>query len=130
MNRNHVQTIIQVLSKRFSGDSLFEILVCRSNDADVDFDCFFTSHGLYLFFLDHAKQFSLDVKAQIADFIKKEGLKWLISYSGKGWGDDTAKLYGVKSIPSTWLVDKKGILRYFGLRGEKLDKAIAALLAE
>ena len=39
-------------------------------------------------------------------------------------------LYGVLEIPSLWLVDKKGVLRYFGLRGETLQKAVAKLLAE
>jgi hypothetical protein len=48
----------------------------------------------------------------------------------KGWKDETAKLYGVKSIPSYWLIDRKGVLRYFGLRKEKLKEAIAQLVAE
>lgn len=74
---------------------------------------------------------SLDSKEEkLTDYIKKEGLEWMISYSGDGWKDKTSGLYGVKSIPSTWLVGKKGNLRYFGLRGEKLAKAVETLLAE
>jgi len=64
------------------------------------------------------------------EFIKNEDLKWKISYSGKGWKDDTAKLYGVNSIPSYWLIDKKGNLRYFGLGKDKLKKVVEELLAE
>jgi thiol-disulfide isomerase/thioredoxin len=74
---------------------------------------------------------SLDKKKdKLTGYIKKETLKWPVSFSGKGWGDDTAKLYGVRSIPSTWLLDKKGNLRHFGLRGEALAKAIQTLLSE
>jgi thiol-disulfide isomerase/thioredoxin len=64
------------------------------------------------------------------EYIKNENLKWKISFSGKGWNDETAKLYGVNSIPSYWLIDKKGILRYFGLSKDKLKKAVEELLAE
>ncbi|MCK4836643.1 MAG: redoxin domain-containing protein, partial [Candidatus Aminicenantes bacterium] len=36
-------------------------------------------------------------------YVKKENLKWKISYTGQGWKDETAKLYGLNSIPSYWL---------------------------
>lgn len=64
------------------------------------------------------------------EYIKDENLKWKISYSGKAWKDETARLYGVNSIPSYWLIDKKGILRHFGLSKDKLKKAVEELLAE
>ncbi|MCP2519892.1 redoxin domain-containing protein [Candidatus Aminicenantes bacterium AC-335-B20] len=74
---------------------------------------------------------SLDTdRKALEDFIKEKNIQWKISFTGKGWDDDTAKLYNVNSIPSFWLVDKKGILRYFGLRGEKLRKAIFKLISE
>ncbi|MCK4764360.1 MAG: redoxin domain-containing protein [Candidatus Aminicenantes bacterium] len=66
----------------------------------------------------------------LKDYLKQQALPWKISYSGAFWNDKTAALYGVKSIPSYWLVDKKGILRYVGLRGEALKKAVEELLAE
>jgi len=69
-------------------------------------------------------------KEKLTEYIKTQNVKWSITYSGKGWGDDTVALYGVRSIPSTWLVDKKGVLRYFGIRGEELGTAVAKLLAE
>jgi peroxiredoxin len=74
---------------------------------------------------------SLDSDRQKLDtFVKSEELPWKISFSGQAWKDETAKLYGVNSIPSYWLIDKKGVLRYFGLRKDKLKKAVEALLAE
>jgi hypothetical protein len=44
--------------------------------------------------------------------------------------DETYSLYGVEGIPFTWLVDRKGVLRYIDLRGDELDKAVAQLIAE
>lgn len=67
---------------------------------------------------------------KLKDYLKKEDIQWKIACSLKGWYDPTVAMYGVSSIPSTWLIDKKGILRYFGLRGEELDNAVAKLLAE
>jgi len=74
---------------------------------------------------------SLDVKKEkLEEYIKKEKLAWNISFSGKGWDDETAHAYGVRSIPSYWLIDKKGNLRHFGLREEALKKAIEELILE
>jgi len=69
-------------------------------------------------------------KDKLTNFITKENLQWPMVFSSKGWNDDTARLYGVNSIPSTWLIGKKGNLRYLGFRGEELGKAIKKLLQE
>jgi hypothetical protein len=53
-----------------------------------------------------------------------------MSCSGQAWNDPTVVRYGVNSIPSLWLIDKKGFLRSFDLKGEELRKAIIELLAE
>jgi peroxiredoxin len=74
---------------------------------------------------------SLDREQEkLKDYIKEEELDWKFSYSGDAWQDETAKMYGVNSIPSMWLVDKNGNLKHFGLRGEALDKAVAKLIAQ
>jgi len=74
---------------------------------------------------------SLDTKKEsLDDYIAKEKLPWNITVSLQGWKDETAKVWGVRSIPSYWLIDKKGVLRYFGLQKEKLKEAIAQLVAE
>jgi peroxiredoxin len=71
-----------------------------------------------------------DDKEKLDAFLAENPIPWKTVFSGKGWGDDIAKLYGVTWIPSIWLVDKMGILRYFDHRGEDLKSAIEALLAE
>ena len=74
---------------------------------------------------------SLDSSEEkLKEFIKKDSLDWKFSLSGKVWKDETVMRYGVNSIPSHWLIDKRGILRSFGLKGEELRKAIALLVAE
>lgn len=75
---------------------------------------------------------SLDKKKELVEkYIAKEQIKWKMIYSGKAWADDIARKYKVNLIPSYWIIDRKGILRDFGihLRDEhKLKQAIEKLL--
>lgn len=77
---------------------------------------------------------SLDDKAKTAaKYIQKHEMNWLHAATSNGWMDPTARFYNVHSIPSYWLIDKKGILRDFGyhLRDkETLKQAIEKLLKE
>lgn len=67
---------------------------------------------------------------KLKSYIKEKEMDWKIGYSGKGWYDDTAKLYNVSSIPSTWIIDRSGKLRFFDVHEEELKKAINELLNE
>lgn len=69
-------------------------------------------------------------KAEMNKYNSKYKLDWQQVFSGKGWNDPTVIRYGVNSLPSFWLVDKKGILRSFGLKGKELNTAVSTLLAE
>ena len=76
---------------------------------------------------------SLDYKNKLENvkkFMADQNMNWPVFYSGKGWFDDTAKYYEVNSIPSTWLIDKKGVLRYFAIHGEEIKEKVKELLAE
>jgi peroxiredoxin len=64
------------------------------------------------------------------DFLQKEEMTWPQVYDGKHWQAEIAKAYAVTAIPSTFLVDRKGNLRYRDIRGEELRKRVAELLAE
>ena len=48
----------------------------------------------------------------------------------KGWGSAAAKLYGVSSIPSTFLVDKDGRIIAKGLRGEQLTAVLEQIFGK
>jgi|WetSurMetagenome_2_1015567.scaffolds.fasta_scaffold16678_2 alkyl hydroperoxide reductase subunit AhpC len=58
------------------------------------------------------------------------GMEWPQLYDGKYWMSEYAQLYAVSSIPATFLVDKKGIIRFKNVRGDKLGEAIETLLDE
>lgn len=63
--------------------------------------------------------------------IKDDKLTWKNHVSElRSWSSAVAALYGVNSIPKTFLLDRKGIIRYQNLRGEQLEAAIKTLLAE
>jgi len=77
---------------------------------------------------------SLDAdRKKVDEYLAKEKLKWKIAFSGKAWNDDIARLYSINLIPAYWLIDRRGILRDFGLhlRDKKnMQQAIVKLLAE
>lgn len=69
-------------------------------------------------------------RESLSSFISKESFQWKVIFSGKGRNDPIAKIFGIDSIPSNFLVDRKGIMRYADLRGENLLKRIEELLKE
>jgi peroxiredoxin len=74
---------------------------------------------------------SLDTDRKLlADYLREAAPAWSMACSFKGWDDDTARLYRISATPSTWLIDRRGMLRFFNLRGEELERAVAELLRE
>lgn len=74
---------------------------------------------------------SLDTdKKLLEDFLEKTSIPWKMACSFKGWSDETAKLYKINATPSTWLIDRKGFLRYYNLRDEELRQAIEKVIKE
>ena len=74
---------------------------------------------------------SLDTdRALLNDYVKKEKLPWKISCSLDGWSDSTAKLYKINATPSTWLIDRRGVARYYAVGGEELRRAVEKLILE
>ena len=54
-------------------------------------------------------------------------LPWTQISDLKGWRSKAASVYGINSIPSTLLVDPQGKIIATDLRGEDLDKKVAAI---
>jgi thiol-disulfide isomerase/thioredoxin/TolA-binding protein len=74
---------------------------------------------------------SLDKSRDRLDqYIKTNEISWPQYYDGKWWNNDIAVRYGIKSIPSTILVDRAGKIRYKSVRGRQLETAVQQLLAE
>jgi thiol-disulfide isomerase/thioredoxin len=84
----------------------------------------------------HAKGFeivgiSLDQeKPAMEAAMKQHGMTWAQYFDGKGWENKISSEFGIQSIPAAWLLDKKGMLRENGLRGEALSAGVEKLLAE
>jgi peroxiredoxin len=70
-----------------------------------------------------------DVDAARA-FLAEHEIAWPSACSGDRWADKTAKLLNVHATPSMWLLDRRGVIRAFDLRGDDLGRAIRELLAQ
>jgi len=62
--------------------------------------------------------------------IKDDGLKWQHVSELKFWQDPIAKMYAVMSIPQTFILDAKGVIRAKNLRRKDLEEKIVELLNE
>jgi thiol-disulfide isomerase/thioredoxin len=69
-------------------------------------------------------------KDRLIGYAKQAGISWPQYFDGKGWQNDISSRYGVNSIPSAWLVDKKGFVRATDARGGDLTDQVKVLLAE
>ena len=72
---------------------------------------------------------SLDqAKPAWLDAIKMDNLNWPHVSDLKGWGNEVAAMYNVRSIPQNFLIDPNGILIAKNLRGEALQRKLAELI--
>lgn len=83
----------------------------------------------------HAKGFAIigvnldDSRPTLEAFLKDRQMTWPQFFDGKGWQNELAVKYGVHSIPCTYLLDSSGKILGKDLRGDELDRALAAALA-
>ncbi len=60
--------------------------------------------------------------------IAKDGLNWYHVSDLKGWKSSAGQLYGVHSIPQTFLIDQEGRIIKAGLRSHQLEQVLTQLL--
>ena len=65
-----------------------------------------------------------------AGAVEKDGLTWPQVSDLGGWGNEAARLYGVSSIPATFLLDREGKIVARNLRGDALRAKVAELVAQ
>ncbi|MDI9382748.1 MAG: TlpA disulfide reductase family protein [Verrucomicrobiota bacterium] len=70
-----------------------------------------------------------DKESALRRFIKEKELPWPQYFDGKGWESQFAVRYGIFSIPTSWLVDKRGHLRDTDARFD-LERRVTAMLNE
>lgn len=84
----------------------------------------------------HAQGFEIvgisldDSEDKLKDFLGKHEMPWPQFFDGKGWQNEIGQLYGVQSIPKTYLLDRAGKIRKVGVRGPALAREIEKLLAQ
>ena len=61
-------------------------------------------------------------------YVKREEITWPQYYDGLGWNNALSRLYQVRAIPHTVLIDHRGIVRAVGLRGNQLSSKIGEML--
>jgi hypothetical protein len=67
----------------------------------------------------------------IRSTVKEKSITWRSFWNGKeGTRGPISKAWKVTGWPTTYLIDKDGVIRYKGLRGKALDTAIEELMAE
>ena len=83
----------------------------------------------------HAKGFEIvgisfdSDKSKLEKFVADKEMTWPQYYDGKQWQNVYGQKFGINSIPTMWLVDKKGNLTDMNARGgleEKVEKLLAA----
>lgn len=75
---------------------------------------------------------SLDEKKEAwLGAIEQDGLVWENHVSDlKGWQSEGAKLYNIKGIPATFLIDENGIIIAENLRGESLEQKLKEIFSQ
>jgi thiol-disulfide isomerase/thioredoxin len=83
----------------------------------------------------HAKGFEIigisldDKKKDLLDFTKKHEMPWPQYFDGQHWNNEISFRFGINSVPTLWLVDKKGILRDDNAPPD-LERLVEGLLQE
>jgi peroxiredoxin len=73
---------------------------------------------------------SLDkTKDRWLNAIESDGLTWPQVSDLKGWSNEVAKQYGVRSIPHTILLDEEGKILARNLRGDALEQKLAEIFS-
>jgi peroxiredoxin len=65
-------------------------------------------------------------KTKWLDAIKKDGLAWTHVSDLKYWNNEVAVKFGIQSIPANFLIDRNGVIIGRDLRGEDLERFLAA----
>ena len=65
-------------------------------------------------------------RSALQKIIREQGITWPQIFDGSR--GPIAKQWNVKSFPTIYVIDQKGVIRYRNVRGEALEKAVAGLL--
>ena len=66
-----------------------------------------------------------DDETELREYLEVCDIPWRQIFSGKGWDSPIAKQYGIRGIPSLWLIDREGKLISYQARGAELKRLVA-----
>jgi thiol-disulfide isomerase/thioredoxin len=69
-----------------------------------------------------------DKKETLEEFLKKEEMPWVHWWNGRK--PEMNEQLNIRFFPTIFVLDGKGVIRYKGVRGEAMDKAVETLLKE
>lgn len=67
---------------------------------------------------------------ELKDVMAKENITWPQFFDGGGTSGPIATAWNVSGWPTLYVIDGKGVIRHKNLRGDAMEKAIDALVAE
>ena len=65
------------------------------------------------------KVVTVSLDKDIADLnaaMRSLGITWPVAFDGKGWQNSIARKFGINALPTLWLIDKQGSLRFLNAR--------------
>jgi peroxiredoxin len=62
--------------------------------------------------------------------VQHDKLKWIQVIDDKGWAAPSASAYGVDMIPSSFLIDKQGVIHRVNAEGAELEISVKDLLKD
>ena len=90
IERNHIETVKQVLAEITPGDFFFQILVRGRDDAGINRDRLISSYRREALFIQGAQHLRLRLEAHIPHFVEKKRpavrlLKFAFFIAGRAW---------------------------------------------
>jgi hypothetical protein len=67
-------------------------------------------------------------KGQLKQVMLKEEITWRSWFDGGGTSGPIATQWNVHSWPTIYVLDHEGVIRYKGVRGDAMDRAVDALM--
>ena len=67
---------------------------------------------------------------KLDSFLNEHNIAWPQYYDGKGWKNEISSRFDIHSIPTTVLLDRKGIVHSFDPKSEQLEKVVASLFED
>ena len=71
-----------------------------------------------------------DPKARLRTAMKANNITWRSFWDGGNTGGPIARAWGVRSWPTIYVVDDRGVIRYKSVRGAAMDSAVDNLLTK